>query len=158
MSVLPPFPQGSVELSYSPDIQRLLGTQLSVPALSKFKSSFVPKSLGSRGANQSVSQHLPTPEHSSGVGKIYTQIYNLKETREDFALCFIRTLFRSNWSGGRGRTESGVGSFIPPLQLLRPCLLKPWQKVSLRVNKLFILSVFTRDVFLVRKTVYGIVF
>lgn len=43
-----------------------------------------------------VSQHLPTPEHSSGVGTIYSQIYSLKETREDFALCFIMPLFRSN--------------------------------------------------------------
>lgn len=75
-----------------------------------------------------------------------------------FALCFIIPLFRSIWREGRGGIESAVGSFILSLQLLRPSLLKPWQKDSLGVNKLFILCVFTRDTFLVEKTVYGIVF
>lgn len=51
-----------------------------------------------------------------------------------------------------------MGSFIPSVQLVKPSLLKPWQKVSLRVSKLFILCVFTRDVFLVERAIYGIVF
>lgn len=92
------------------------------------------------------------------VSKIYTQISDLKETRQDFVLCLIRLLFRSNWGGGRGGTESAVGSFIPSLQPFKPSLLKPWQKVSLGVQRLFILCVFTGDIFLVKTNVYGMVF